>query len=96
MARKSTRQIREATQLSRRKARIRAAIERESLGPHPEQATIRWEARVYIPGERTYIRLPGMHLEVLVGSDEELQWVREAMVWGIEHWLKKEEDRNEQ
>lgn len=93
---KTTKQIREANRLSRRRARIRAAIERESLGPHPEQATIRWEARVYMPGERTYIRLPGMQLEVLVGSDEELQWVREAMVWGIEHWLKKEEERNEQ
>lgn len=94
MARKSTRQVREATQLSRRKARIRAAIERESLGPHPEQAAIRWEARVYIPGERTYIRLPGMHLEVLVGSDEELQWVREAMIWGIENWIAREKEDN--
>jgi hypothetical protein len=77
------------TRNSKRMARIRAAIDRESLGPHPEQATIRWEARVYMPGEREYVRLPGIQIELLVGSDEELQWARDAMIWGIENYDKQ-------
>lgn len=87
MARKK-RQALAATQYSKRKARILAAIERESLGPHPEQAMIRWEPFVYVPGDRTYVRLPGMKIEVLVGSEEELEGVRQAMERGIEEWIK--------
>jgi len=92
MARRSTRQIREARQQSRRQARIRAAVEREALGTHPEQAMIRWEPTVYMPGDRNYVRLPGIKIEVLVGSEEELRWVQQAMMWGIENWIQKEEE----
>ncbi len=84
---KSSAQVRRERQQGRRKARIQAALEREALGPHPEQVAIRWDAALYMPGDRAYIRLPGMAIEMLVGSEEELQQSKEAMIAGIKNWL---------
>ena len=86
------REAREAKKLSQRAARIRAAIERESLGPHPEQATIRWEPRVYMLGMREYVRLPGMKIEVLIGGPEDLEELCLAIERGIEQWIRGGED----
>lgn len=80
-------QARKEIQKGRRRARIMAALEREALGAHPEQVMIRWDAALYMPGERTYIRLPGMAIEMLIGSEEDLQACQEAMVAGITDWI---------
>jgi len=75
-------------QEGQRKARIEAAIARESLGEHPEQAAVRLEACVYMPGDRLYYRLPGWKVELLVSEAEQLADVKEACEAGIRAWLQ--------
>lgn len=79
---------RRAKQSGQRKARIEAAIARESLGEHPEQAAVRLEACVYMPGDRLYYRLPGWKVELLVSEADQLADVKEACEAGIRAWLQ--------
>jgi len=79
-----------AKQSGRRRARLAAAIGFETLGEHPGQALVWWRPQVYMAHERRSIGLPGMAMPTLVGSEEELLAMQQAMEQGIEAWSRGE------
>jgi hypothetical protein len=80
----------QAKQSGRRRARLTAAIGFEILGEHPGQALVWWRPSVYMAHEKRTIGLPGMGIATLVGSEEELLAMQQAMEQGIEAWARGE------
>lgn len=77
-------------QEGQRRARIVSALQLEALGDHPEQVLIVWRPQLYRGGYRHYVRLPGLKIELLVGSEEESTAAKLAMEAGVEAWCRGE------